>query len=186
MIAAIRRIHAVVFLGAMACAAASVDAQTASALDTWLVSRFQGTQLLTDSMPTTASVAAESALPRVEGTRAGRSADTLYALHFGTRLGTPALAVNAIVQLTGPTGTITPLTGRVIARRPFRAPRRPGAPSSADAAWRYGWSYHVVMPHRAKGNGNGSIAKGVPVARYRGWLLLAASDATSARALLGR
>jgi len=163
-----------------------MDAQAASALDAWLVSRFQGTQLLTDSMPSTASVAAESPLPRIEGTRAGRSADTLYAIHFGTRLGTPVLAMHAAVLLTGPTGTITPLTARVIARRPFRAPRRPGAPSRADAAWRYGWSYQVVMPHRAKGNTSGSIAKAVPVSRYRGWLLLAAPDATSARALPGR
>lgn len=139
-----------------------------SSLDAWLVSRFQGTQLLADSMPTTASVAAESPLPRIEGTRAGRSADTLYAIHFGVRLGTPALAVNDVVQLTGPTGTITPLSARVIARRAFRAPRRPGVASNADAAWRYGWSYQVVMPHRAKANG----AAPVPAARYRGWLLL--------------
>ncbi len=186
MIPATWRSRAVLLLGTIACAAMSVEAEAVSSLDAWLVSRFQGTQLLTDSMPTTASVAAESPLPRIESTRAGRSADTLYAIHFGTRLGTPALAVNAVVQLTGPTGTITPLAARVIARRAFRAPRRPGAPSSAAAAWRYGWSYQVVMPHRAKRNANGSAAKAVPAARYRGWLLLAAPDTKSARALPGR
>jgi len=180
--------RAALLLGAIVCAATSAQAQAVSALDAWLVSRFRGTQLLTDSMPATASAAAESPLPRIEGTRAGRSADTLYAIHFGTRLGTPALAVNAVVQLTGPTGTITPLTARVIARRAFRAPRRPGAPSGANAAWRYGWSYQAVMPRRAKGNSNanGSVVNALPVARYRGWLLLAAPDAKPARALLGR
>ena len=160
----------VIRLALVAGAAAPLAAQPVSALDAWLAARFQGMQLLVDSMPTTASVAAESPLPRIEGTRVGRSVDTLYALHFGTRLGTPALAVNAVVQLTAPTGTITPLSARVIARRAFRAPRRPGAPSRVDAAWRYGWSYQVVMPHRAKANG----VAAVPVARYRGWLLLAA------------
>ncbi len=188
MIAARRRSRALLLLGSVACASTWAEAQSVNSLDAWLVSRFQGTQLLSDSMPATASVAAESPLPRIEGTRAGRLADTLYAIHFGSRLGTPALAVNTVVQLTGPTGTITPLTARVIARRAFRAPRRPGAPSNADAAWRYGWSYHVVMPHRARGGPNvkGPLAEAVPVARYRGWLLLAAPDAKSARALSGR
>ncbi len=148
-----------------------------SSLDAWLVSRFHGTQLLADSMPTTASVAAESPLPRIEGTRAGRTADTLYALHFGARLGTPALAVHAVVQLMGPTGTITPRSARVIARRAFRAPRRPGAPSHADAAWRYGWSYQLLIPHRATANG----VAAVPVARYRGWLLLAVAPTVQTR-----
>lgn len=170
-------------------ATVSVSAQRASvpavsALDAWLVSRFHGAQLLTDSTPTSASEAAESALPRVEGTRPGRSADTLYAIHFGARLGTPALTVNAVAQLTAPTGTITPLTVRVIARRAFRAPRRPGALPGADGAWRYGWSYQVVMPRRAESND--PVDKAAPVSRYRGWLLLAPSDATPARALLGR
>lgn len=165
-------------------AAQRVDLPPVRSIDAWLVSRFQGAQLLTDSMPATASEAAASPLPRIEGTRAGRSADTLYAIHFGARLGTPALSVNSVVQLTTPTGTITPLTARVIARRAFRAPRRPGAPFSADAAWRYGWSYQAVMPHRMKAKG--SNAGAVPVARYRGWLLLVASNATSARALPGR
>lgn len=159
----------------MASAAIPMAAQPVSSLDAWLVSRFRGAQLLTDSMPATASVAAESPLPRIEGTRAGRSSDTLYAIHIGARLGTPALAVDAVVQLTGPTGTITPLTARVIARRAFRAPRRPGASSSADAAWRYGWSYQVVMPHRGTTTG-GAV---VPVTRYRGWLLLAAAGRES-------
>jgi hypothetical protein len=163
------RLLGVMLLGVMATRTGALAAQTVSSLDAWLVSRFRGAQLLTDSLPATASVAAESALPRIEGTRAGRSVDTLYALHFGTRLGTPALSVSDVVQLTGPTGTITPLTARVVARRAFRAPRRPGAPSSAPAAWRYGWSYQVVMPRRPKANGESAV----PVSRYRGWLLLA-------------
>ena len=102
------------------------------------------------------------------GVLLGLSSDDGTRIAIALALGTPALAVNAVVQLTGPTGTITPLSGRVLARRAFRAPRRPGAPSNTDAAWRYGWSYQVVMPHRVKANG----AAAVPVARYRGWLLL--------------
>ena len=158
-------------LAVIATSAPPCAAQPVSSLDAWLVSRFQGTQLLTDSVPDTASMAAERPLPRIEGTRAGRTVDTLYALHFGARLGTPVLAVNAIVQLMGSTGTITPLTARVIARRAFRAPRRPGARSSSDAAWRYGWSYQVVMPRRV--TTTDAVAAAVPIARYRGWLLLA-------------
>ena len=177
-----------ILLGTMLWVATSVHGQAVNSLDAWLVTRFQGTQLLTDSMPAAASVAAESPLPRIESTRAGRKVDTLYAIHFGSRLGTPALAVNAVVQLTGPTGTITPVTARVIARRAFRAPRRPGAPSSADAAWRYGWSYQVVLPHRAAvgASTNRAVTDAEPVARYRGWLLLAMFDTKSARVLLGR
>ena len=171
------------WVAATVCASTWVGAQAVNSLDAWIVSRFQGTQLLIDSMPATASVAAESPLPRIESARAGRSSDTLYALHFGTRLGTPALAVNVMVQLTAPTGTITPLTARVIARRAFRAPRRPGEPVGDHAAWRYGWSYQVVMPHSRKGGASASVAKAAPVARYRGWLLLAAPDAKSKHAL---
>jgi hypothetical protein len=168
-------LHTVLLLVMTASAVPPLPAQTVSSLDAWLVARFRGAQLLADSMPTTASVAAESPLPRIEGTRPGRSTDTLYALHFGTRLGTPTLSVNTVVQLTGPTGTITPLTARVIARRAFRAPRRPGASSGAPAAWRYGWSYQVVMPRRATAND----AAAIPVARYRGWLLLAVNPRES-------
>ncbi len=142
-------------------------APSVHAPDRWLVSRFRGVQLLPDSMPAVATTAAEHPWPRIEGTRAGHATDTLYALHVGTRLGMPALAVNTVVQLTGSTGTIMPLTARVIARRAFRAPRRPDAPANADPSWRYGWSYLVVLPHRDVANGGGAV----PVARYRGWLL---------------
>lgn len=183
-----RRHRAVMLLGAMVWLATSLNGQPVNSLDAWLVSRFQGTQLLIDSMPAAASVAAESPLPRIESTRAGRFVDTLYAIHFGSRLGTPALAVNAVVQLTGPTGTITPLAARVIARRAFRAPRRPGAPSSAEVAWRYGWSYQAVLPHRASVSTSTTraVSDAAPVARYRGWLLLAVPDTKSARVLPGR
>ncbi len=135
----------------------------------WLVSRFRGAQLLADSSSDTPSVAAESSLPRVEGTRDGRGADTLFALHSGARLGTPVLGNAVSVQLAGPTGTITPLSARVIARRAFRAPRRPGAPVNDAAAWRYGWSYLIVLPRGTRET---------PAARYRGWLLLSAADAS--------
>lgn len=138
----------------------------------WLVSRFRGAQLLADSGAAMPSVAAESPLPRVEGTRDGRGADTLFAIHSGARLGTPVLGGAVTVQLTGPTGTITPLSARVIARRAFRAPRRPGAPTGDEAAWRYGWSYLVVLPRGTRET---------PAARYRGWLLLAATDASATK-----
>lgn len=93
--------------------------------------------------------------------------DTLLAVHFSAVWAAPALGKSATVYLTGPTGTITSRTARIVERRAFRAPRTPG-PSTLrpDSNWRYGWAYLAVVPHDPRR----------PASRFRGWLLL---DATT-------
>ncbi|GAB1342827.1 hypothetical protein [Gemmatimonas sp.] len=132
-------------------------------LDAWVVTRYRGAQLFPDAEFTATSLATSGPRPRVESTIAGRRADTLVAVHFSAMWAAPALGKNARVQLAGPTGTIVPLTARIIGRRAFRAPRTPG-PSTLrpDSNWRYGWAYLAVIAHD----------DGRPVSRYRGWLLL--------------
>lgn len=132
-------------------------------LDAWIVTRYQGTQLFPDAEFTATSLATTGPRPRVEATIEGVAADTIVAVHFSAMWAAPALGKNARVQLAGPTGTITPLTARIIGRRAFRAPRTPG-PSTLrpDSNWRYGWAYLAVIPHDGRR----------PLSRLRGWLLL--------------
>lgn len=126
--------------------------------------RYRGAGLLPDTANTQPSLAAAQSPPRIESVADGATADSLWAVHFTDKEPLPAFAVNATVRLSGPTGTMTPLTARVVARRPFRAPRVPGASPATPAAWREGWAYLVVLPHDATRK----------VARYRGWLLFTA------------
>lgn len=140
-----------------------------TALDTWVVLRLRGAQLLPDSTASVRSVANDAVLPRIESVREGGRVDSLYALHYAERPGVPALAGSGSVRIVGPTGTITPVVGRIAARRPFRAPRAPGADSNQEKDWRYGWSYLVLLPK------TGRIA---PATVFRGWVLV---DTTAAR-----
>lgn len=133
-------------------------------LDRWIVSRYRGVGLLPDTANAAPSLATARTPPRIESVGEGDQQDSLWAVHFNVDDLTPAFAVNATVRLTGPTGTVTTLAGRVAARRPFRAPRVPGASPDKDSNWREGWAYLVVLPHDATRH----------VARYRGWLLLTA------------
>ncbi len=137
--------------------------ESMTALDTWVVIRLRGSQLLPDSTPAVRSVANDAVLPRIESVREGGRVDSLYALHYAERPGVPALASSGSVRIVGPTGTI------IAARRPFRAPRAPGADSNQEKDWRYGWSYLVLLPK------TGRIA---PATVFRGWMLV---DTTAAR-----
>jgi hypothetical protein len=139
-------------------------------LDAWVVTRYRGAQLFPDAEFTAVSLATTGPRPRVESTYRGGRTDTLVAVHFSAMWAAPALGKNARVQLAGPTGTVTPLTARIIGRRAFRAPRTPG-PSTLrpDSNWRYGWAYLAVVPHDDR----------QPVARLRGWLLLDSSPPPS-------
>ncbi|MEO7520915.1 MAG: hypothetical protein ABIW79_03765 [Gemmatimonas sp.] len=148
----------------------TLDMRVLSSLDVWIVERFRGAQLLPDSVAARAARDGGGALPRIESARGGGSVDTLFALHFTPRATEGALASRQTVRLAGPTGTIAPLTGTVVARRAFRAPRVPGAnvhvasgDSATDASWRYGWAYIVSLPN---------AGRGTPAATFRGWLLL--------------
>lgn len=136
-----------------------------SALDTWLVSRYRRVQLLPDSL-TGRMPLGEEPSSRVESAGDAATADTLFAIQFRTRREMSSLRAGARVRLTGPSGTITTTSAVVIARRPFRAPRRPGADTSADG-WRYGWAYLALV-------GRQHAATSALV--YRGWSLLVASD----------
>ena len=153
------------------------------ALDGWLASRYRELQLLPDSSKSTRSIAADAPVPHVESvvdvatsaadSPESRQRDTLYAVHFGTRREMPALRVGTRVRLTAPSGAITSTTADIVARRPFRAPRRPGtAASASDIAWRYGWAYLALVPRRARTTSS---------MMYRGWLLLDASSAAPRR-----
>lgn len=133
-------------------------------LDQWIIARYRGAGLRPDTANAQPSLATTQTPPRIESVAEGVRVDSLWAVHFTGAEPSPAFAVNATVRLTGPTGTVTPLTARVVARRPFRAPRVPGASPTRADAWREGWAYLVVLPHDA----------GRRVARYRGWLLFTA------------
>ena len=117
-------------------------------------------------------VIADGAWPRVEGTRDGRGADTLFATQMRGQAEVPPLALASVVRLAGSTGTTTPLTARVLARRAFRAPHQTGRRPADATAWRYGWSYVLVLPRRERAR---------PATRYRGWLLVTAVDSTGAQ-----
>ncbi len=137
-------------------------------LDHWIVTRYRGAGLLPDTANASPSLASSRTPPRIESVAPGSTTDSLWAVHFTSTDPLPAFALNAMVRLTGPTGTVTPLSARVVARRPFRAPRVPGASPTRPDAWRDGWAYLVILPHDASRQ----------VARYRGWLLLAAPRTT--------
>jgi len=138
-------------------------AQGSDRLDAWIVTRYRGAQLFPDAEFTATSLATSGPRPRIEASMDGARADTLVAVHFSAMWAAPALAKTAKAQLAGPTGTITPLTVRIVGRRAFRAPRTPG-PSTLrlDSNWRYGWAYLAVVPHDSRR----------PASRLRGWLLL--------------
>jgi hypothetical protein len=131
-------------------------------LDAWTVTRYRGAQFLPDTLTPEPSLSGNGPLPHVDAVRGGRVSDTLFAVQFNARVTGPALAPGATVRLAGPTGTITTLSARIVARRAFRAPRSP-APGSN---WRYGWAYLAVVTHNDARS----------AARYRGWLLIDSTD----------
>lgn len=150
-------------LASSAALSTGLGAAVTSALDAWVVTRYRGAQLFPDAEFTATSLANSGPRPRIEAIRAGARFDTLVAVHFSAMWASPALGKTAKVYLTGPTGTVSPLTARIIERRAFRAPRTPG-PSTLrpDSNWRYGWAYLAVVPHDARR----------PTSRFRGWLLI--------------
>ncbi len=142
-----------------------------SPLDVWLVTRLLGTQLLPESaLPADARNDRES-FTTVESTREAPGGDTLFALHFGADDGMAARQIPFTVRLSGPTGAIASHAARVVARRAFRAPRRPNANPSDDRAWRYGSAYLAVVLRGSRPP---------PSVGYRGWLLIASPDSTAA------
>ena len=181
------RIHAVLAIGVFVVSVASasvVAAQRESsvkpakpkalpkvvqALDRWVVTRFRNAQLLPDSTNSTRTPMPEALPPRVESVGDAVSADTLYALHFDDRRDQAALRIGTQARLTGPSGSITAITAEIVARRPFRAPRVPGADTTSKSGWRFGWAYlAIVRPPHASASAEA----------YRGWLLLNAPDTT--------
>jgi hypothetical protein len=149
---------------------AKVNPRALSSLDVWIVERFRGAGLLPDSAVERTNDIAESVQPRIESARAGSSSDTVIALHFAPRPANAAFENGQALRLAGPTGTIAPIVGTVLARRAFRAPRVPQANGNMasgnatnDARWRYGWAYIVSLP---------KAGRVTPAATFRGWLLL--------------
>lgn len=140
----------------------SPDANGMTSLDTWIVVRLRGAQLMPDSVPVVRSVAKDAVLPHVESVREGARFDTLFAVQYAERPGAAALAGAAAVRMVGQTGTITPIAGRVIARRPFRALRAPTANHNEERDWRYGWAYLIAVPKSGRAS----------PAMFRGWMVV--------------
>ena len=134
-------------------------------LDSWIVTQYRGAQLLSDSSAGERTIAADTPIPRVEHVRDSRG-DSIVGVHFSARAVSPSLSVAGTVRLAVPSGTVTNTTGKVVARRLFRAPRVPGASKDNAALWRYGWAYLVVLPRERDQ---------LPALATRGWLLLDAA-----------
>lgn len=141
------------------------------ALDAWIVTRYRGAQLLPDSLAWR-GVAGDAPAPRVESAGDAASGDTLFAVQFRAGREPSSLRPGARVRLAGASGSISTITADLIARRPFRAPRRPGADTASRGGWRYGWVYLAIVRRRNAAT---------PASVYRGWLLLEAPDSTRRR-----
>lgn len=153
--------------------ATGVSIALRSSLDVWIVERFRGAGLLPDSTTPGIPGTRGASIARIEGIRAGATSDTVFALHFTARPGGAALQNGESVRLAGPTGTIAPISGIVLVRRAFRAPRVPqagGSSASGDGVdadgWRYGWAYLVSLPR---------AGRTTPVTTFRGWMLVSGS-----------
>lgn len=142
--------------------ASRVSTSVEQMLDAWIVHQYRGAQLLTDSSAGERTIAADTPIPRVEHVRDSRG-DSIVGVHFSARAVSPSLALAGTVRLAVPSGTVTNTTGKVVARRLFRAPRIPGAAGNSPTAWRYGWAYLVVLPRQRDR---------LPALATRGWLLL--------------
>ena len=141
------------------------------ALDAWVVSRYRRTQLLPDSATGPAALGEERSA-RIESVADARTGDSLFAVQFRTRRESSSLHTGATIRLTGPTGSITSIEADIVARRPFRAPRRPGADTLAVDGWRYGWAYLALVRARHART---------PASSYRGWIMLDVPDTTRRR-----
>lgn len=144
----------------------SVATRTMLRLDRWLISRYRGAQLLPDSVGGQRLVAAYASISRVESVVNGGRYDTLFAVHFAEHASGPALSAAGSARLVAPTGSASGVLARIVARRPFRAPRSPLARNHNESDWRYGWAYLTVVPR---------TGRVTPAATFRGWLMLEAS-----------
>lgn len=144
-----------------------------SSLDIWIVQRYRGAQLLPDSGIRASSPVRQAAgAPRVESARTTGRRDTIVALHFEPTYWRASLGTAAPVQLADPTGAISSVTGRITARRAFRAPRVAGARDTVAGDWRVGWAYLVAIPPRSAN----AAASG-----FNGWALVEAAAKSAAK-----
>lgn len=118
-------------------------------LDSWILQRYRGAQLLPDSIARGTSAVMQAGAPRIESQRSVNRRDTIVALHFGPAMWRPSLGTATPVQLADPTGVMTGITGRVTARRAFRSPRKPAPRDTVQDDWRIGWAYLVAIPTRS-------------------------------------
>lgn len=138
-------------------------------LDAWIVTRYRGAQLLTDTAKASVALPSSMAYPRVESTAKGEVLDSLYAVSFSPSPEPLPFALPTRLRLMSASGTVLKGTVRIAAHRMFRAPRKPGALSNEERQWRYGHAYLIVIPHQSKR----------PVARLQGWFLIPPSAASS-------
>lgn len=132
-----------------AVAARPQDMREQTSLDMWIVQRFRGAQLLPDSGARSTATLAQAGAPCVEAARNTTRRDTVVALHFGPAMWRASIMTATPVQLADPSGSISGITGKVTARRAFRAPRVAAARDSVKDDWRIGWAYLVAIPVRS-------------------------------------
>lgn len=132
------------------------------ALDTWIVQHYRDAQLLADSSTPTARTL--PALPRIESARAGVGPDTLVAVQFSSDRDIMPLPLASRVRLASPSGARSTVEADIIARRAFRAPRRPADGPVKAEEMRSGWAYLALIRGAAAASG------------FRGWLFSAWPD----------
>ena len=135
----------------LSAAAATQLSPAQLSLDEWIIKRFRNAALLPDSAShstatVASSLAARGSAPTVDGLRTAEHRDTVVALYFDTAQGKPAFNTASNVRFVDPAGEVTLITGRVTARRAFRAPRTANARGSNAEDWRIGWAYLVALP----------------------------------------
>ncbi|MEP6763651.1 MAG: hypothetical protein ABJB66_05025 [Gemmatimonadaceae bacterium] len=140
-------------------------------LDQWIVMRFRDVQLLPDSSERgSASSVSDLGAPRIEASRNAGKHDTVVAVHYSPTFWRPTLTAGAKILLADPAGVVSAITGKIAARRAFRAPRISGARDTVGAEWRIGWAYLIAIPAR--------MANAAP-AGFDGWAILAAPSKIS-------
>jgi hypothetical protein len=142
-------------------------------LDQWVLQRFRGAVLLPDSNVRIESLIAHSGAPIVDGSRSGERRDTLVALHFDSVGWKPTVSEGSNVHFVDPSGEISQITGRITARRAFRAPRTANPRTQNAGDWRIGWAYLVALPAKTAN---------AATSGFNGWALVEAPTPNVKRA----
>ncbi len=138
--------------------ALSGDSTSVVRLTEWATHRFFGLKIApTDSVAIDRAVTTRPS-PRIDGMLRAGVRDTVVAVHFAAGAFRPAFGAGAVVHLADPSGGVTALEGRVVARMAFRAPVAPGPSVFRPGDWRHAWAYLVELPPRSATAHSGGFA----------------------------